>query len=129
MAELADTQLTSRSLGMLDRIATAPGITVSGIARSSPNSQQAVSQVVGRLEKLAYVERRLSSGRGVGLYLTEAGAALRVEGERCELATEALLRERLGGELYDELLVLLERARERLTELPPRPAQSKENDF
>jgi DNA-binding MarR family transcriptional regulator len=113
-AELAETLLTSRSLGMLDRIAVFPGTTVSEIARGAPRSQQAVSQLVARLEKLGYVERRLGSGRGVGLYLTESGAAVRDEGDRGERAAEERLRERLGTTDYDELRALLEHARDRL---------------
>ena len=73
-AHLADSPLTLASVGVLDRVATWPGISVAEMSRQTPKTQQAISQVVGRLEKLRYLERRLREGRGVGLYLTPEGA-------------------------------------------------------
>ena len=119
-AELADTPLSLPSLGVLDQIAAAPGTTVAEIARRTPKTQQAVSQAVARLEKLGWIERRLGSGRGVGLHITDAGEALRAEGTIREERLEADLRERLGGGRYEELCALLEQARDRLGHLSPR---------
>src|ERR1700684_169069 len=62
-AEMAGTPLTLPSRGMLQLIGVEPGITISEIARRTPTSQQGVSQVISRLQKLGYVERRLGSGR------------------------------------------------------------------
>jgi DNA-binding MarR family transcriptional regulator len=113
-AHLAAISLTARSQGVLDSIAEAPGSTVSELARIKPVTQQAISQTVARLEKLGYVERRLGSGRGVRLYLTDAGERLRAAGDRLEADTEAELRARLGDELFAQLRACLEGARERL---------------
>jgi DNA-binding MarR family transcriptional regulator len=116
-ADLAKVSLTPRALGMLDKISAAPGSTAAELARNSPVTQQAVSQTVSRLEKLGYVERRLGSGRGVGLHLTDAGEAIRRHGTRAEQCTEEELRRRLGDELFDQLAADLESARDRLAEV------------
>jgi DNA-binding MarR family transcriptional regulator len=116
-AELAEVSLTPRALGMLDKVATAPGSTVADLARHGPVTQQAVSQTVARLEKLGYVERRLGSGRGVGLHLTAEGDAIRKRGDLAEQATEQELRRRLGDELFEELQAKLETARDRLADV------------
>jgi DNA-binding MarR family transcriptional regulator len=60
---LADIQLSLASMGALERIAAYPGITASELARQAFKTQQAVSQVTSRLERLGYVERRLGPGR------------------------------------------------------------------
>lgn len=127
-AELADTPLTMASLGILDTIGASPGTTVAEIARGTPKTQQAVSQVVGRVEKLGWVERRLGSGRGVGLYLTDAGQQMRVEGERREQRLEAELRGRLGDERFSQLRTLLEEARVRLSDARSRATLESDPD-
>ena len=76
-AEFAGSGLTLPAVGALDMIATWPGSTVAELSRRSPKTPQAISQVVARLERLGYVERRLGPGRGVGLYITEAGSTAR----------------------------------------------------
>jgi DNA-binding MarR family transcriptional regulator len=115
-AALADTQLSLAGNGMLDIVTASPGVTVAEIARRVPKTQQAVSQVAARLEKLGLLERRLGSGRGVGLYVTDAGRAAHDEGHAREEQVEARLRERLGDERYDTLRQLLREARETIVE-------------
>jgi DNA-binding MarR family transcriptional regulator len=110
-AEFAGSRLTLPAIGALDMIATWPGSTAAELSRHTPKSQQAMSQVVARLERLGYVERRLGTGRGVGLYITPAGTEARREGHTHERALERRLRQTLGDELCDQLEVLLDRAR------------------
>ena len=76
----ADGELTLSLAGTLDMVDTWPGCTAADLSRRSPKTQQAISQLVARLEKLGYVERRVGSGRGVGLYLTAAGHAAQADG-------------------------------------------------
>lgn len=113
-ARLADTQLTHASVGVLDRVSTWPGITVAEMSRHTPTTQQAISQVVARLEKLGYLERRLRDGRGVGLHVTPAGAKAHREGSARERALEQHLRELLGRARYGKLRGLLAETRELL---------------
>jgi DNA-binding MarR family transcriptional regulator len=109
-AGLADTSLTLPSLGVLDAISTWPGITVAEISRRTPKTQQAISQVVARLEKLGYVERRLRPGRGVGLHVTRAGEKAHREGNAREEILEQHLLDLLGSERHNQLRMLLEQA-------------------
>ena len=111
-AELAQTRLTLPSSGMLAQIASEPGVTIAEISRRVPKSQQAISQLVGRLERLGYVERRLGSGRGVGLHPTESGLEALAEGLAAEQAFERRVRELLGEKRHDQLRRLLMEARE-----------------
>ena len=111
-AALAGTPLTLASSGMLTTVQAEPGITIAEIARRKPKTQQAVSQVVARLEKLGLLERRLGRGRGVGLHLTSAGRDAAQEGFAREQELRARLREMLGGERYAALEGLLAEARE-----------------
>lgn len=117
-AEFAGSELSLPAIGSLDMIATWPGSTVAELSRRSPKTPQAISQVVARLERLGYVERRLGPGRGVGLYVTKAGAKARTEGHRREELLEDQLRDALGERLYADLERMLDRARDRLTESP-----------
>lgn len=112
----ADGELTLALAGTLDMVGTWPGSTVAELSRRGPKSQQAISQLVSRLEKLGYVERRVGPGRGVGLYLTAAGKAAQADGNRREEELELRLRERLGEETYAQLGELLERASASLEE-------------
>jgi DNA-binding MarR family transcriptional regulator len=113
---LAETQLTFASAGALGRIAANPGITASSLARVAFKTQQAISQVTGRLERLGYIERRVGPGRGVGLYVTAAGERALAE----EMAIEGVLEEEartlLGDELYAELKARLRQARAAMDE-------------
>lgn len=113
-AALADTPLTLPSNGMLETIVREPGVTVAEVSRRLPKSQQAISQVVARLERLGFVERRVGAGRGVGLYATEAGLAASREGVARERAFETQLREILGPERFAALRELLLASRESL---------------
>ncbi len=97
---LAPTQLTFASAGALARIAASPGVTASALARGAFKTQQAISQVTGRLERLGYVERRVGHGRGVGLHITPAGERALAEEMAIEQAMEQEAREVLGEELY-----------------------------
>ena len=58
-AGLGDTPLTLPALGLLDMVSLWPGSTVGELSRRTPKTQQAISQIVSRLEKLGYIERRL----------------------------------------------------------------------
>ena len=96
--------------GILDMINTLPGATAAELARHTPKTQQAVSQLVSRLEKLGYVERRVGPGRGVGLYLTPAGEAACLEGNRREEELEGRIRELLGDQTFTRFRAQLEKA-------------------
>jgi DNA-binding MarR family transcriptional regulator len=114
-AELTDTPLTLPSLGLLDIIATLPGITVAEISRQLPVTQQSISQTVARLEKLGYVERRLGPRRGVGLHITAAGHRAHKEGTAREKAFDQRLEQLLGGDRHRDLSALLEQTRDLLS--------------
>lgn len=109
------TDLTLALSGTLDMIGAWPGSTAADLARRGPKTQQAVSQLVSRLEKSGYVERRVGEGRGVELYLTEAGEAARADGHRREDNLEEQLRSALGDQLYADVTRVLGEARSRLT--------------
>lgn len=109
-AVFADSELTLPLSGTLEMIGSWPGATVAELSRRTPKTQQAISQVVAKLEQLGYVERRVGGGRGVRLYLTPAGEAARDDGNRREELLEERLRELLGEDTYRELGAQLERA-------------------
>ena len=113
-AELRETPMTLPALGVLDLVGAWPGSTVSELSRRTPTTQQAISQVVARLEKLGYLERRLGAGRGVGLYITDAGTAAREQGHLLEESYERKVRDLFGETLFQQLKQLLEEARELL---------------
>jgi DNA-binding MarR family transcriptional regulator len=115
--ELAETPLTFPSIGLLDQIHANPGSTVAEIARRVPKTPQALSQVAARLEKLGYLERHVTRGRGIGLHITEAGEAARVRGNEIEQRLEARLAAVLGDERFEQLRALLEHARDGITAL------------
>jgi DNA-binding MarR family transcriptional regulator len=114
-AELADTPLTLPSLGLLDVIATAPGITVAEISRQLPVTQQSISQIAARLENLGYIERRLGPRRGVGLHVTAAGEQAHRDGTAREKVFDQRLEQLLGDERHRDLAALLEQTRELLS--------------
>jgi DNA-binding MarR family transcriptional regulator len=114
--QLSDTQLSFPSTGVLGRIAAFPGITGSTLAREGFKTQQAISQVTGRLERLGYVERRVGQGRGVGLYITAAGERALAAGMAIEERLEGQARELLGEQLYTELKESLRQARAAFTD-------------
>lgn len=107
----AGEELTLALAGTLDMVGTWPGSTAAELSRRGPKTQQAVSQLVARLEKLGYVERRVRPGRGVGLYLTAAGEVARIEGNEREEELDGRLRELVGDETFRELAEVLEKAR------------------
>ncbi|HTU31338.1 MAG TPA: MarR family transcriptional regulator [Solirubrobacteraceae bacterium] len=110
-AALAGTPLTLPSSGMLHSVLAEPGITIAEMSRRMPKSQQAISQLAARLEKLGLLERRLGSGRGVGLFVTDAGRELAEVGIAREREMVARLRALLGDERYEELSRLLRETR------------------
>ena len=116
-AALADTGLTVAAVGLLDQIATQPGITMAEIARQTPKSPQAISQMVARMERLGFVERRLAGGRSIGLHITDAGGRARAAGNAAEDGFEQELRSTLGAERYEQLRATLRDARALLAEM------------
>jgi DNA-binding MarR family transcriptional regulator len=110
-ANLADTGLSPAAVGLLDQIASAPGISIAEIARRMPKSPQAVSQMTARLERLGYLERRLAGGRAIGLHVTEAGAEARRRGNEAEERFERVMQDALGDERHAALRDLLRATR------------------
>ena len=115
-AALSGTPLSLPLNHLLDAVVAAPGGTVTEIAVRLRKSQQAMSQAADRLERLGLVERRVGSGRAVGLHATDAGETAAAEGRRREMAAEERTREVLGSARFDQLVALLEIAREALME-------------
>ena len=85
-------------------------------SRRIPKTQQTLSQLVARLEKLGLIERRLGPGRGVGLHLTEAGRELATEAVAREQEVNTRLRDLLGAERAAALADLLRETRTVLRE-------------
>ncbi len=102
-AALADTPLSLLSNRMLAAVLDKPGITVTEMSRRIPKTQQAISHVAAQLTKLGLIERRLGSGRGVELYVTEAGRRMAEEGRAREHGIQIRLRELLGDARYEAL--------------------------
>lgn len=118
---LADSLLTLPGLGMLENINARPGITIAEISRRAPQTQQALSQIAARLEKLGYIERRLAArGRGVSLHLTTAGARARTEAHDAIEAFESDLEIALGTDRHTRLSKQLEEARRIIGDLSGR---------
>jgi DNA-binding MarR family transcriptional regulator len=116
-------ELRAQSIGNLEKILANAGITVSEVARWSMKSQQAVSENVGRLERLGYVERRLGKGRGIELYITSAGEQALKRGNEFEGELEHEFERLLGPDLYERLRTSLQEARAVFdTHSRPRPA-------
>jgi DNA-binding MarR family transcriptional regulator len=107
----AGTPLTVASGSMLIAILEQPGLTVAEFSRRIPKTQQTLSQVVARLEKLGLIERRLGPGRGVGLYLTGAGREMARDAVAREQEVSARLRELLGDDRAAALTELLRESR------------------
>ncbi len=117
-AALAGTPLTLAGLGLLENVNARPGITIAEIARRAPQTQQALSQIAARLDRLGYLERRLAEGgRGVGLHLTAAGARARADAHDRTERFEAELAEALGASRHARLIALLEEMRTVVGEL------------
>jgi DNA-binding MarR family transcriptional regulator len=112
----AGTPLTAASGSMLIAVLEQPGLTVAEFSRRIPKTQQTLSQVVARLEKLGLIERRLGPGRGVGLYLTEAGQQLAEDAVAREQAVNTRLHDLLGAERAGALTELLRESRAILRE-------------
>lgn len=110
------TPLTAASGSMLIAVLEQPGLTVAEFSRRIPKTQQTLSQVVARLEKLGLIERRLGAGRGVGLYLTDAGRQMAEDAVTREHEVNARLIELLGAKRAEELTELLRESRAILRE-------------
>jgi DNA-binding MarR family transcriptional regulator len=114
-AALAGTSLSLPLNHLLDAVVAEPGVTVTEIATRLGKSQQAMSQAADRLERLGFIERRVGSGRAVGLHATEVGWTASADGVRRELAAEESTRQILGEGLFEQLISVLESAHEALT--------------
>ena len=111
-AALADTPLTNASSGLLITVDQYPGVTVAELARQIPKSAQTIGQVLNRLVKLGYVERRLGVGRGIHLYATTAGQEMAKQAAEREDSVEMRLQDLVGGrDRYELLRNLLLQAR------------------
>lgn len=115
-AALADTPLAHASSSMLLAVHEEPGMTVADISRRVPKTQQTISSVVARLEKLGLIERRLGTGRGVGLYITDAGREMTRVAMAREKELAARLRDLLGEHRSTALTKLLSESRAILRE-------------
>ncbi|MFD2416635.1 MarR family winged helix-turn-helix transcriptional regulator [Amycolatopsis pigmentata] len=113
-ARLADLPITTASSGMLMAVYAEPGITVTEISRRMPRTQQAISQIVARLEKIGLIERRLKSGRGVGLHLTGEGRTMAEHAFERERSVDEQLVGILGKKNHEALRELLVESRELL---------------
>lgn len=120
-AALADSPLTLAGLGLLEIINSQPGITIAAITRRLPQTQQTVSQIAARLDKLGFLERRLMPGtsRGIGLYLTETGAHARDGAQDAVEALDASLLSELGERRHQRLVTLLQEAETIIRGLKP----------
>jgi DNA-binding MarR family transcriptional regulator len=118
-AALAGSPLSFPGLGLLENVNAHPGIAIAEISRRSPQTQQALSQIAARLEKLGFIERRVEGGRGIGLYLTEDGARARARAHEAAEAFEASLVTALGAKRHQRLVQLLEEAEPVIRELEP----------
>lgn len=119
-AALANSPLTLAGLGVLENINARPGIKIAEISRRAPQTQQALSQIAARLDKLGFVERRLAEeGRGIALHLTPAGARARKQAHGLTEAFEAELAAALGSVRHRRLIALLEEARAIVTTIEP----------
>jgi DNA-binding MarR family transcriptional regulator len=111
-AALADTPLSLLSSRMLAVVLDEPGITVAELSRRIPKTQQAISHVAAQLTDLGLIERRLGTGRGVGLHVTGAGRRAAKDGLAREHEMRTRLRELLGDARYEALEQLSGEARE-----------------
>lgn len=118
-AALGDSPLSFSGLGLLENVSAHPGIAIAEISRRAPQTQQALSQIAARLEKLGFIERRVVGGRGIGLYETEDGARARVTAHAAAEAFEASLVTALGAKRHQRLVQLLEEADAVIRELEP----------
>jgi DNA-binding MarR family transcriptional regulator len=119
-AALADSPLSLSGLGLLENINARPGTTIAEITRRAPQTQQTLSQIAARLDKLGFIERRLSdSGRGVALHLTPAGVSARAQAHEIIEGFEAELAGELGASRYRRLTKLLDEARTIIGEIEP----------
>lgn len=109
---LADTPLSPASSSVLNGISVKPGASIAEMARWLPTTAQAISQIVARLERLGFVERRLGArGHGVALFVTPDGDRAREDANRRIGHLEVQLADVLGHEDHASLLELLGRAR------------------
>ncbi|OAA25023.1 MarR family winged helix-turn-helix transcriptional regulator, partial [Frankia casuarinae] len=126
-AALGDSPLSLASLGMLENLNARPGLTIAELSRRAPQTQQALSQIAARLEKLGCIERKLVPGsRGIGLYLTDAGARARVSAHETVEAFEAHIADALGTDRYQRLIESLAAAQPIIRALKPEPAAAVE---
>ena len=118
-AALGDSPLSFSGLGLLENVNAHPGIAIAELSRRAPQTQQALSQIAARLEKLGFIERRVVGGRGIGLYETEDGARARASAHEAAEAFEASLVTALGVKRHQRLVRLLEEAEAVIRDLEP----------
>jgi DNA-binding MarR family transcriptional regulator len=110
-AALVGSPLTLAGLGVLENVNAQPGVTVAEMTRRAPQTQQALSQIAARLQKMGLIERKLVPGtRGIGLHLTDAGLEMRELGHDAVERFESSLADSLGPDRHRRLVVLLEEA-------------------
>ena len=107
-------------MGVLDEVAATPGTSIADVARWLPTTAQAISQVVNRLERLGFLERRLGArGHGVALFVTGSGDRARAEADQRVARLNEQLADALGQAHHDTLIALLDRARTALERSGP----------
>ena len=111
---LGGTGLTPPLNHLLEAVVLEPGVTVSQIARRLGKSQQAISQTADRLVRLGLVERQVGQGRSVELHATIEGRALSRDAVALESKNEEEMRQILGADRFDRLLLLLRESRDLL---------------
>ena len=124
-SKMSDSGLTPASHGVLDLISSNPGTSIVEMTQSIPTSVQAISQIVGRLERRGLITRRAGPrGRSVALYVTREGDRAREDAEALLEEGATVLRSALGVAEHDQLVHLLDHARGRFQHLTGPAASS-----
>ena len=109
---LADSPLTPASSGLLDAVGANPGTSIAALARWLPTSQQGISQIVGRLERLGYLTRTLGPrGHGIALHIPPEGESARRDANQRLQDADRHLAQLIGQQPHDDLVDLLRHAR------------------
>ena len=91
-----------------------PGITVAELSRRTPRTPEAISQIVARLEKLGLVERRVKTGRGIGLHLADEGRSMAEQAFDRESSADEQLLGIVGPKNHQALRAFLLESRKQL---------------
>ena len=115
---LADSPLTPASSGLLDAVGANPGTSIAALARWLPTSQQGISQIVGRLERLGYLTRTLGPRDpavpafiDIGLHIPPEGESARRDANQRLQDADRHLAQLIGQQPHDDLVDLLRHAR------------------